>query len=54
VGFNAAGNAANGNLSNIGDFIYTASTTVSPGTPVRAVTWGRLKMGILFESHPGF
>jgi hypothetical protein len=50
IGFYAAGNAANGNLSSLGDFIYTASSIVqSPGTPVQAVTWGALKSGAMFE-----
>lgn len=54
VGFYAAGNAANGNLSNLGDFIYTASSTMqSPGTPVQATTWGELKVGALFERQSG-
>lgn len=49
VGFYAAGNAANGNLLNAGDFIYTAGDTAkSMFTPVEPVTWGRLKGGKLF------
>lgn len=46
VGFYAAGNAANGNFTNQGDFIYTGSaTSQSPSTPVEALSWGRLKRG---------
>ncbi len=34
IRFNAAGNAANGNFSSSGDFIYTSETTVSAATEV--------------------
>lgn len=44
VGFYAAGNAANGNMLNSGDFIYTASAMVqAKPVPVEPVTWGGLK-----------
>lgn len=44
VSFHAAGNAANGNTTSTGDFIYTTSVTVmGPGVPVEPVTWGRVK-----------
>jgi hypothetical protein len=44
IGFYAAGNAANGNATATGDFIYTTSeTTMGPGVPVEPVTWGRIK-----------
>lgn len=51
VGFFAAGNAANGDVTNLGDHIYTAASGVSQAvTPVAPVTWGRLKR--LFETAP--
>ncbi len=44
VGFYVAGNAANGNQSNSGDFIYTGGDTArSNQTPVEPVSWGGLK-----------
>ena len=44
VGFYVAGNAANGNLSNSGDFIYTGSDTArSNPTPAAPASWGELK-----------
>jgi len=44
VGFYVAGNAANGNGSNAGDFIYTGGdTTRSPVSPAAPATWGGLK-----------
>jgi hypothetical protein len=47
--FYAAGNAANGDQTNSGDFIYTASAAMAMAqTPVHATTWGRLKAGDLF------
>jgi len=46
VTFYAAGNAADGNGSNSGDFIYTktASSLEGSATDVSATTWGRIKM----------
>ena len=46
VTFYAAGNAANGNGSSTGDFIYTtnASSMEGTATDVSATTWGRIKM----------
>ena len=45
VGFYLAGNAANGDLLQTGDFIYTASdTAMSEMTPVVPTTWGGLKI----------
>lgn len=54
VGFFAAGNAANGDITNLGDYIYTASSnpSQSTGTPVEPVTWGLLKSGRLFKPAP--
>ena len=44
VGFYVAGNAANGNNSPDGDFIYTASDSVQDATTsVARVSWGRIK-----------
>ena len=46
VTFYAAGNAANGNGLNTGDFIYTTKITSMEGsaTDVSATTWGKIKM----------
>jgi hypothetical protein len=47
VWFYAAGNAANNNQTNgLGDFIYTASTSVveAPASDVTTTTWGKIKM----------
>jgi hypothetical protein len=46
VTFYAAANAANGDLTDQGDFIYTtsASSTEETGTPVDATTWGKIKL----------
>jgi hypothetical protein len=42
--FAFTGNAANGNGTSAGDFIYTAVDSVpGPPTPVEATTWGTLK-----------
>ena len=44
VAFYAAGNAANGDASSLGDFIYTASdTTMGAAVAVEPLTWGRIK-----------
>jgi hypothetical protein len=53
VGFYAAGNAADGNLTNTGDTIYTTAATapVKP-SPVESATWGALKAR--FPTFPRF
>lgn len=43
VGFFAAGIAGNGDGSNNGDWVGTASATTQDITPVESVTWGRIK-----------
>jgi hypothetical protein len=45
VGFYAAGNGANGNGLQTGDFIYfrTAASTEAPATAVHSTTWGKIK-----------
>jgi len=42
----AAGNAANNNGANTGDFIYSSSYTLTEGTvtAVESTTWGKIKM----------
>jgi hypothetical protein len=53
VGFYFAGNAANGNLTSLGDFIYTGTdTTVGDLVPVQRATWGGLKSRFLDEQDP--
>jgi hypothetical protein len=46
VAFYAAGNAADGTGTQLGDFIYstTASSMEAPSTAVDATTWGKIKM----------
>ncbi len=46
VTFYAAGNAANGDFSSTGDFIYATNTSSTEGsaTDVSATTWGKIKM----------
>jgi hypothetical protein len=44
IGFFFAGNAANGNGTNLGDFVYSGSDTTFPeGVLVEPATWGGLK-----------
>jgi len=53
VGFFFTGNAANGNGTNLGDFIYAARDTTFPETTgVKPVTWGGIKLTDWDVWHP--